>query len=138
METRAHEARLRNNYNLTVAQSNAIEVYQGGVCWLCGRPEHVKGRRLAHDHSHLDGLVRGRLCSQCNPLLGKLENAFIRLGLHKVPGLSFVAIVERIADYIKHPPATAALGHPVYGWAGRVGTKRHRAFIRKQKTKIIV
>ena len=130
---KARERRLQDNYNLTVTQSDAIEAYQDGVCWVCGRREHVKGRRLAHDHSHLDGLIRGRLCSQCNPLLGKLENAFIRLGLHKVPGLTFVGVVKRIADYVENPPATAALGHPVYGWAGKTGTKRHRAFLRKHR-----
>jgi hypothetical protein len=130
---KARERRLRDNYNLTIPQSDAIDAHQKHVCAICGRPEHVSGRNLAHDHSHLSGLVRGKLCSQCNPLIGKLENAYIRLGLHKVPGLDFVTIVERIAAYIKNPPAVAALGGPVYGWPGRTGTARHRKFLRKQR-----
>lgn len=131
---KARTKRLSDNYNLTIEQSDRIDVYQNNVCWICGRAESVKNRRLATDHSHLSGLIRGRLCSRCNPLLGKLENAFIRLGMHKL-GLEFVAIVERLAEYIKNPPAVTALGREVFGWPGKIGTKRHRAFLKKQKKK---
>lgn len=129
---RARAKRLKDYYNLTIEQWDAISAFQNGVCWLCGRPERT-GKRLATDHSHLDGLVRGHLCSQCNPLLGKLENAFVRLGLHKVSGLTLIAIVEKLATYLKNPPATEALGQPVYGYAGRTGTKVHRKFIKRQR-----
>jgi hypothetical protein len=132
-QEKARAKRLLDNYNLTTAQSDAIDVYQGCVCWVCGRPEHVAGRRLAVEHSHVSGLVRGKLCSQCNPLLGKLENAYIRLGLHKVPGLNFVQIVERLAAYVKSPPAVAALGKEVFGWPGKTNTKRHRKFLKRLK-----
>jgi hypothetical protein len=67
--------------------------------------------------------------------LGKLENAFIRLGLHKVSGIDFVGVVERLAAYVKSPPAVAALGKEVFGWPGKVGTKKHRKFIQKQAKK---
>ena len=132
-QLKAREKRLRDNYNLSLEESDRIDSYQKDVCWVCGRPERVKGRRLAVDHAHFgSGLVRGKLCSQCNPLLGKLENAFIRLGMHKA-GLSFVNIVERLAAYIKNPPAVAALGKEVFGWPGKTGTLRHRKFLRRQK-----
>jgi hypothetical protein len=130
---KARAKRLKDNYNLTIEESNRIDEYQDYVCWICGRSEHVVGRRLATDHSHVTGLIRGRLCSQCNPILGKLENAFVRLGLHKVPGVNFVQIVEKLAAYVKNPPAVAALGREVFGWPGRTGTARHRAFLRRQK-----
>lgn len=129
---KARAKHLLDNYNLTIEQSDRIDTFQKWVCWVCERPERVKGRRLATDHSHIDGLVRGRLCSQCNPLLGKFENAYIRLGLHKVPGLNFVQIVKRLALYIENPPATAALGKQVFGWPGKVGTNKQRKFLRKQ------
>ena len=124
--------RLKDYYNLTIEESDATAAHQGNVCWLCGRPEPT-GKRLAHDHSHLDGLVRGRLCSQCNPFIGKIENAFVRLGLHKVAGLTLPALMERVAAYLRNPPAIAALGRAVYGYAGRTGTKVHRRFLRAQK-----
>jgi Recombination endonuclease VII len=128
---KARAKRLKDYYNLTIEKWEAMDTYQRSLCWLCGRRERT-GKRLATDHSHLDGLVRGLLCSQCNPLLGKLENAFVRLGLHKVAGLTLIAIVEKLADYLKNPPATQALGQSVYGYAGRTGTKTHRKFLKRQ------
>jgi len=41
---------------------------QHGVCKICGRPPLCK--KLAVDHSHKTGKVRGLLCSQCNQILG--------------------------------------------------------------------
>ena len=131
---KARAKRLSDNYNLTVEESDKIDAYQKNVCWICGRPEPVTGRRLAVDHEHFgSGLIRGKLCSRCNPLLGKLENAFVRLGMHKIPGVQFVQIVEKIAAYVKNPPATAALGRQVFGWAGKIGTIRHRKFLKRLK-----
>jgi len=62
-----------------------------------------------------------------------LENAFIRLGLHKIPGVHFVKIVEKLAAYVKAPPAVTALGKEVFGWAGKVGTIKHRKFLKRLK-----
>lgn len=135
---KARAKRLWDNYGLTLEEWSIIESFQEARCWLCGRPERT-GKRLATDHSHLDGGIRGLLCSQCNPLLGKLENAFVRLGLHKVVGLTLLTIVDRLKEYLRNPPATQALGKQVFGYAGRVGTKKHRAILRKarkQKAKL--
>jgi len=128
---KAWAKRLWDNYKLTPEMWKSIYDYQGGVCWVCGRPEST-GKRLAVDHSHLDGLIRGLLCSKCNPLLGKIENAFIRLGMKNM-GLNLVVIVRKIGAYVLEPPATKALGAPVYGYAGRVGTKKHRKMLKKLK-----
>lgn len=45
---------------------------QGGVCAICKRPP--KGKRLAVDHDHKTGKVRGLLCSKCNTLLGNADD----------------------------------------------------------------
>jgi hypothetical protein len=133
---KARAKRLWDNFKLTVKQWEIIYCYQNKVCWICGRPNDRAGQRLAVDHSHLDGLIRGLLCSKCNPLLGKIENAFVRLGMHKIPGISLVTIIEKLAAYVKDPPAVKALGTKVYGYAGRVGTKKHRKLLkREQKAK---
>jgi hypothetical protein len=59
----------------------------------------------------------------------------VRLGLHKIEGVHFVTIVEKLAAYVKNPPAIAALGREVFGWPGKVGTARHRKFLRSLKKK---
>jgi hypothetical protein len=46
---------------------------QNNVCWICEKPE--KDRRLAVDHCHETGVIRGLLCSQCNTGIGKLYHS---------------------------------------------------------------
>jgi hypothetical protein len=50
---------------------------QDGVCAICHKPETMvrlgKVIRLAVDHDHGTGEVRGLLCYRCNRLLGNLE-----------------------------------------------------------------
>lgn len=130
---RAWAKRLLDNFKLTTEQWQIIYCYQNKVCYICGRSNERTGKRLAVDHRHDSGLISGLLCHQCNVLLGKLENAFVRLGLHKVPGLTLISIIEKISQYLKDPPATKALGVAVYGYPGRVGTKKHRKLLKKQK-----
>jgi hypothetical protein len=130
---KARAKRLCDNFKLTITQWEIIYCYQNKVCWICGRSTERTGKRLAVDHRHDSGLICGLLCHQCNVLLGKIENAFVRLGLHKVPGLNLIAVIEKLAAYLKDPPAVKALGTAVYGYAGRVGTKKHRKLLKKER-----
>ena len=130
---RARAKRLWDNYKLTIEQYDAILAYQGGVCCACHQSEPVKGRRLSVDHDHITGLIRGLLCSRCNPIIGKLENAYRRYGLGKVSDLSVQILAARIAAYLLESPATRALGAPHFGYPGRTGTKKHRARLRKER-----
>lgn len=132
---RAWAKRLMDNYKLTIAMWWAIYHHQGGVCYACHQPEPVAGRRLAVDHDHATGLVRGLLCSRCNPVLGKLERAFVRFGLGKVLGLTVTIWLSRMGRYVDAEPASIALGHKHFGYAGRVGTKAHRKRIKKDMAK---
>lgn len=127
---KAREKHLMDNFKLTTEKWDKVDEYQGRVCAICGRPNNTR-KRLSTDHAHADGLFRGLLCQQCNPLLGKIENAFIRLGMHKVPGMTLVNVIKKLAEYVQFPPATAALGAPHYGYPGRVGTKTHRKLLKK-------
>lgn len=129
---RARAKRLMDNYKLTLEDFEAISAHQNYVCWGCGQPEPVKGRSLANDHNHEDGLVRGHLCSRCNPVLGKLENAIARYGL-RAAGITVAAWITRMAVYMTNPPAITALGRKHYGYPGRVGTKKHRKLLKKLK-----
>jgi len=130
--TKAREKRLMDSFKLTISLWERIEAFQHGRCALCGRKERRLNQRLATDHEHFGkGLIRGLLCSQCNPLLGKLENAFIRLGMHKEEGVTLLIIVRMLLIYLENPPATQALGYEHFGYPGRVGTKKHRAMLKK-------
>jgi len=73
----AHKER-KPDYNLKWRYGMAPHAYdrmlasQGGACAICGRLE--SGKRLAVDHDHVTGKVRGLLCNNCNICLGGLEN----------------------------------------------------------------
>jgi hypothetical protein len=44
-------------------------------CYLCGKSAEKNKRRLAVDHCHKNGVIRGLLCTECNLLLGHVEKA---------------------------------------------------------------
>jgi hypothetical protein len=72
------KANLAKHYGLTVADYDALLKRQGGVCAICGKDEpNAHGRtgkqfRLAVDHCHDTGQVRGLLCQKCNRAIGLL------------------------------------------------------------------
>ncbi len=71
--TRAGHARRRDErYGLREGQYDAMFALQEGKCAICDKPE--SGRRLAVDHHHGTGAVRGLLCLNCNVALGMLAD----------------------------------------------------------------
>lgn len=58
-------------YNLTTDEYWKMFEKQGGVCKVCEEPPTV--RKLAVDHDHRTGEVRGLLCGKCNTALGLLR-----------------------------------------------------------------
>ena len=60
-------------YGITKAQYDSISVSQNGLCAICFK-HRTTGRRLAVDHNHATGTVRGLLCIRCNADLGIIEN----------------------------------------------------------------
>ncbi len=65
-------------YGMTVPQYEALLVAQGGVCAVCRRSCKT-GRRLAVDHCHATGRIRGLLCSNCNRAAGLLGDDPVRV-----------------------------------------------------------
>lgn len=71
---------LRSKYDLTLEQYNELLIKQKGVCALCGLVEtavekyHKGIKRLAVDHCHTTGNIRGLLCSSCNIGIGNLKH----------------------------------------------------------------
>jgi hypothetical protein len=68
-----------NQFGTTVEWYDRVHKDQDGKCALCHREEThpvTKGgkpRRLAIDHDHAKGHVRGLLCFRCNTALNQLE-----------------------------------------------------------------
>jgi hypothetical protein len=72
---RIFERHISRKYSLTLADYNRMLEDQGGVCKICKDPPTQKTRdgaivRLAVDHNHVTGKVRGLLCRPCNLVIG--------------------------------------------------------------------
>lgn len=83
------------NYGLSPEKYEAMYRTQGGVCAIC-RELNICGRRLAVDHDHKTGKVRGLLCAKCNLVLGQARES--------------VDLLYRAADYLLAPERVGA-GH---------------------------
>lgn len=98
-------------YGLTPEDYDRIYAHQGGKCAIChkgfkpGKTPHI-------DHEHgTNPHVRGILCAYCNTrLVGRLKN-------HQ--------LAQWLADYLRDPPAIAALGRAVHA-PGRPPKRRKR------------
>lgn len=73
------ERDLRLKYGMTVHEYDQMVIYQNGVCAICRQMESTGNRRLAVDHCHSIGKVRGLLCGQCNLAIGKMGDSPSRL-----------------------------------------------------------
>jgi len=97
VSTKAHGAMVERTYNITAAEYALLFRAQNGRCYICH--ERPRSKRLAVDHDHKTGLVRGLLCADnewgCNyALLGKIKD---------------LAMAERLVEYLRRPPAFALL-----------------------------
>ena len=64
------DSMLQNVYGLSLPEDAEILEAQDNRCAICGGAPKAEGRRLAVDHDHETGQVRGLLCTRCNPGLG--------------------------------------------------------------------
>ncbi len=74
VKTRKRERDL-GRYGVTLAEYDAMLEAQGGACAICGKAPGEEGRRLAVDHDHETGEVRGLLCGKCNQGIGCLQDS---------------------------------------------------------------
>jgi Recombination endonuclease VII len=91
----AHAAMIQRTYGITDEQYQILLAYQStvlgnppGTCAICGIA-NGKTKRLAVDHDHKTGRVRGVLCGPCN------KDVIGRLG---------VDALLRAVDYLLSPP----------------------------------
>jgi hypothetical protein len=93
----AHAGRVQKLYGITGEEYDALFRFQGGVCYICRRKPRTK--RLAVDHDHKTGAVRGLLCANnengCNrAVIANLEAA-VDSGL---------LAAKRAVEYLEDPP----------------------------------
>lgn len=88
----AHASHVERTYELTAAEYASLLEFQNGRCWVCQQVPRV--RRLAVDHDHRTGEVRGLLCANdewgCNRLLARVLND--------------LDAARRLVDYIERYP----------------------------------
>lgn len=64
----------RNKYGITLERYEELLAQQNNACAIC-KETCSTGRRLAVDHDHGTGVVRGLLCNECNQGLGKFKDS---------------------------------------------------------------
>ena len=69
------KTKLKRKYKLTPEQYDSMLAAQGGHCAICPCTPRKNGKRLAVDHDHRTGRIRGLLCSDHNRALGLLGDS---------------------------------------------------------------
>lgn len=72
-------SRLKKIYGITAEEYELMLNDQNGLCAICGKQEkagnqYQEVKRLAVDHCHKTGNIRGLLCTNCNTRLATLED----------------------------------------------------------------
>jgi hypothetical protein len=85
-----HERQMRKVFGITTDTYNAISQIQGGRCAIC--QHQPRKMRLAVDHDHKTGMIRGLLCRNCNQkILGSVRDS--------------LEVLRRAVAYLENPPA---------------------------------
>lgn len=72
---KAYVQHLQCTYGLSVEQYMEMYAAQGGRCAACRDRLELRTRsRVAVDHDHATGKIRGLLCNSCNSALGMLRD----------------------------------------------------------------
>jgi len=111
-KTTGTKLRLWMLYRLTPEEYDKILKYQSGVCACCGKPP--KRIRLAVDHCHTSGRIRGLLCWPCNHALGILRDS--------------PETAVRLGNYLSNPTAPLALQRETYGLIGKAKRKKKMVY----------
>jgi hypothetical protein len=73
---RVRRHRIRKRFGIDAPEYDAIMKTFGPCCQICGKEEKQPGRngRLSLDHDHATGRLRGAICSNCNLVLGLVQD----------------------------------------------------------------
>lgn len=65
---------LKAAFNLTIEEYNELLIKQNYKCIICERHQNEFKLKLAVDHCHKSGKIRGLLCGGCNTSLGNMKD----------------------------------------------------------------
>lgn len=80
VRARGHALHTVRKFGMGPGEYQTLWLEQGGVCAICGEPETRVAKaggattRLAVDHDHVTGEVRGLLCHDCNIGVGMFND----------------------------------------------------------------
>lgn len=77
--TSKRRSNYKRNFGITLEQYNEMFAAQNGCCKVCERHQSEFKRRLAVDHCHASGAIRGLLCRNCNTALGCVSDSIFVL-----------------------------------------------------------
>jgi hypothetical protein len=103
--TAAHAGAIERAYGISREDYDALLELQDGRCYICRRKPQAK--RLAVDHDHRTGIVRGLLCA--NNENGCNRGVVANLEAAADGGL---AAARRAVEYLEHPPYERLRGNP--------------------------
>lgn len=74
---------LVRSYGITLEEYEALFTKQNGECAIChkkdGGVNQHRSKKLAVDHNHINNVVRGLLCENCNRGVGMFKDSVILL-----------------------------------------------------------
>lgn len=82
-------------FGLIIEDYETMLQAQNNQCAICGTVQCTSGKRLAIDHCHLTGKIRGLLCLRCNQAIGKFNDNYF--------------LLQQAADYVS---GQISVGHP--------------------------
>lgn len=91
----SHELYVLKTYGLKAGEYQTLYEAQNSACYICCRATG-KTKKLAVDHDHATGYVRGLLCGPCNKILGHFRDD--------------PEVAERVFWYLRNPPAQRFIG----------------------------
>lgn len=71
-ESHVRDKEYRKRFGITLEEYDVLLNIQNGVCAICGNK--CNRGRLAVDHCHKTGRIRGLLCRKCNAILGLMND----------------------------------------------------------------
>lgn len=80
-------ATLKIKYGITFDQYVEMFNKQGCQCAVCGEKESKGYGKMAVDHDHITGKIRGILCQPCNTSIGKMQENPV--------------LIRKLAEYIE-------------------------------------